>query len=212
MIAAQRSRLFARNRRVSQATETTTLFNFFEVPEGTGELFLLGWERAREIIDTRGGFQWTALHRSLQPQAEFRYVNVAEIRSVEAWQAAVMDPEFPRDLPGTAHPGLYEAIREDPILEGVEGVILINPFEVSDGGDEDFLAGWERAREFLRGQPGYLGTRLHRNVYSPAEFRYVNRGAFSTAEEFGRAISNPKFPGRAMPYKVHPMLYEIVRR
>jgi hypothetical protein len=88
-------------------------------------------------------------------------------------------------------------------------VILINPFEVSDGGDED--GGSAPVSSFVW-QPGYLGTRLHRNVYSPAEFRYVNRGAFSTAEEFGRAISNRKFPGRAMPYKAHPMLYEIVRR
>ncbi len=182
------------------------------MPEDADEPFLLGWEHARDIIDARGGFQWTALHRSLQPQAEFRYVNVAEIRSLEAWQMGVMDPGFPRDLPGAAHPGLYEAVREDPMPEGAEGVILINPFEVSDSDDEEFLAAWERARDFLREQPGYLGTRLHRNLYSPAEFRYVNRGAFATAEEFGQAISHPEFPGSAMPYKAHPMLYEIVRR
>lgn len=104
-----------------------TLFNFFEVPDGADEEFLAGWERAREVIDGKGGFRWTALHRSLQPQAEFRYVNVAEIESVEAWQAAVMDPAFPRDMPGTPHPGLYEPIREDPTAQEVEGVILINP-------------------------------------------------------------------------------------
>ncbi|MBV8956766.1 MAG: antibiotic biosynthesis monooxygenase [Solirubrobacterales bacterium] len=197
---------------MSQTTDGITLFNFFEVPEGADKQFVAGWARAREVIDARGGFRWTALHQSLQPQAEFRYVNVAEIASVEAWQAAVMDPEFPRELPGRPHPGLYELTREDPIGEEVESAILINPFEVAEGADDEFLSGWERARDFLREQPGYLGTRLHRNVYSPGEFRYVNRGAFSTAEEFGRAISDPEFPGRSMPYKAHPMLYQIVRR
>jgi heme oxygenase (mycobilin-producing) len=197
---------------VSQATESITLFNFFEVPEGADEQFVAGWERAREVIDAKGGFRWTALHRSLQPDAEFRYVNVAEIGSVKAWQAAVMDPDFPRDMPGTPHPGLYEPIREDLTEEEAESVILINPFEVADGADDEFLAGWERARGFLREQLGYLGTRLHRSIYSPVEFRYVNRGAFATAEEFGRAISDPEFPGWAMPYKAHPMLYDVVRR
>ncbi len=192
--------------------KSVTLFNFFEVPDGADEEFFAGWERAREVIDGKGGFRWTALHRSLQPQAEFRYVNVAEIESVDAWQAAVMDPAFPRDMPGIPHPGLYEPIREDPTADEVEGVILINPFEVTDDRDEEFLAGWERARDFLREQPGYLGTRLHRSIYSPVEFRYVNRGTFATAEAFGRAISDPAFPGSAMPYKAHPMLYEIVRR
>ena len=197
---------------MSKALKTVTLFNFFEVPDGADEEFFAGWARAREVIDGKDGFRWTALHRSLQPQAAFRYVNVAEIGSVEAWQAAVMDPEFPRDMPGTPHPGLYEPIREDPIREETEGVILINPFEVAEGKDDEFLAGWERARDFLREQPGYLGTHLHRSIYSPVEFRYVNRGMFATAEEFGRAVSDPGFPGRAMPYKAYPMLYEIVRR
>lgn len=192
--------------------KSVTLFNFFDVPDGADGEFLAGWERAREVIDGWGGFRWTALHRSLQPKAEFRYVNVAEIESVEAWQAAVMDPAFPRDMPGTPHPGLYEPIREDPTSEEAECVILINPFEVADEEDDGFLAGWERARDFLREQPGYLGTRLYRSIYSPVEFRYVNRGAFATAERFGRAISDPAFPGRAMPYKAHPMLYEVVRR
>jgi heme-degrading monooxygenase HmoA len=197
---------------VSPTTVTITLFNFFEVPEDADEQFVAGWERARDVIDARGGFRWTALHRSLQPQAQFRYVNVAEIRSVEAWQAAVMDPAFPHDLPGTPHPGLYEPIREDPTREETESVILINPFEVADGADDEFLVGWERARDFLREQPGYLATRLHRNLHSPAKFRFVNQGAFATGEEFGRAISNLEFPGSAMPYKAHPMLYKIVRR
>ena len=192
--------------------KSVTLFNFFDVPDGADGEFLAGWERAREVIDGWGGFRWTALHRSLQPQADFRYVNVAEIESVEAWQAAVMDPAFPRDMAGTPHPGVYEPIRADPTSEEAECVVLINPFVVADEEDDGFLAGWERARDFLREQPGYLGTRLYRGIYSPVEFRYVNRGAFATAERFGRAISDPAFPGRAMPYKAHPMLYEVVRR
>lgn len=37
-------------------------------------------------------------------------------------------------------------------------VILINAFEVPEGEDEVFLAGWERARAFLSTQEGYMWT------------------------------------------------------
>jgi hypothetical protein len=35
-------------------------------------------------------------------------------------------------------------------------VILINPFEVPEGKEEDALAFWEKATDFMRLQPGYI--------------------------------------------------------
>ena len=43
-------------------------------------------------------------------------------------------------------------------------VVLINAFEVPVGEDEAFLAGWDKARDFLRTQEGFLSTRLHRSI------------------------------------------------
>jgi heme oxygenase (mycobilin-producing) len=43
-------------------------------------------------------------------------------------------------------------------------VVLINPFEVPKGKDEEFLAEWEAAKAFMERQPGYVSTRLHRSL------------------------------------------------
>src|SRR5881628_131525 len=64
----------------------------------------------------------------------------------------------------------FRFVHDDGTPDGTEGVILINAFEVPDGEDEPFLAGWERAREALASERGYLGTRLHRSA-GPAAFR-----------------------------------------
>jgi heme-degrading monooxygenase HmoA len=55
-----------------------------------------------------------------------------------------------------------------------EPVVLINAFEVPEGEDDAFLRGWDRTREFLSTQDGYLSTRLHRSLAPGADFRFVN--------------------------------------
>ena len=91
------------------------------------------------------------LHRSLSPDAEVRFVNVAEWASPAAFQAATAQPDFPgSDMPFPAHPGLYQVVREDqPPAEDPGGVVLINAFEVPPDGDDAFLASWEAVREVL---------------------------------------------------------------
>ena len=41
-------------------------------------------------------------------------------------------------------------------------VVLINPFEVPKGREEEALAFWDRVAAFMRRQPGYIATRLHK--------------------------------------------------
>ena len=92
-------------------------------------------------------------------------------------------------------------------------VILINPFEIPEGTeDEDFLRGWERAAEFLRRQPGFLGSRLHRALAPDARFRFINGAEWASRQEFEAAVASAEFreiargagPGS-------PALYEVVR-
>jgi hypothetical protein len=53
--------------------------------------------------------------------------------------------------------------------------ILINPFELPDGAsDEDFLRGWERAADYMRQQPGFVSTRLHRALQPDVRFPFIN--------------------------------------
>ena len=90
---------------------TATLINCFEVAPEQDQRFLELWRQADDLLRSRGGYRTTRLHRALGPQARFRYVNVAELESVEAWQAAVSTPEFAaiaaRMSGFSPSPGLY---------------------------------------------------------------------------------------------------------
>ena len=91
--------------------------------------------------------------------------------------------------------------------------MLINAFEVPPDGDA-FLAAWEQTRRFLRGQPGYLATRLHRSLSPEADFRFVNIGRYTSPQTFQAAIGQPEFrqAAAAIQHRAHPGLYEVVRR
>jgi heme-degrading monooxygenase HmoA len=90
-------------------------------------------------------------------------------------------------------------------------VVLINLFEVPAGADEGFIAGWERARDFLQAQDGYRSTALHRSLGGDAEFRFVNVAEWTSPAAFRAATAQPDFPGRDMPVAAHPALYQVVR-
>ena len=91
-------------------------------------------------------------------------------------------------------------------------VILINAFEVPRGADEAFLHAWERARDCLRTQPGYVSTALHQSIAPQADFRFINVGQWASAAEFRAAVESRGFQqtGR-LPYPAHPALYRVVR-
>jgi heme-degrading monooxygenase HmoA len=106
--------------------------------------------------------------------------------------------------------GGYEIVREDGTPDTEGGCLLINPFAVPEGDEEPFLAAWERAREALAGQRGYLGTRLYRSA--GADFRFVNLARWSSPLMFFRASRRPEFQAaaKAVPYRSHPALYQPV--
>ena len=56
---------------------SVVLINVLEVPEGKDEEFLAGWEQGKAIMERQPGYISSALHRSLDPAAKFRYINVA---------------------------------------------------------------------------------------------------------------------------------------
>lgn len=92
-------------------------------------------------------------------------------------------------------------------------VVLINPFEVPEGKDEEFLAEWEAAKAFMERQPGYVSTRLHRSLDPHARFRFINVAEWEIAEHFQAALNHPDFIRlrEATPFPHFPAVYEVIR-
>jgi heme-degrading monooxygenase HmoA len=95
-----------------------------------------------------------------------------------------------------------------------EPLTLINAFEVPADEADRFIAAWEKARDYLAAQPGYVDTALHQAVGPEAEFQFVNIARWRSPEDFAAAIGSPGFRESAAGlagYRPHPGLYRVVR-
>ncbi len=70
-------------------------------------------------------------------------------------------------------------------------VVLINTFLVEPTEAEAFQAGWGKAAEVLRRQPGFVSTTLHRPVGTPR--LWVNYAVWESASTFAAALATPEF-------------------
>jgi heme-degrading monooxygenase HmoA len=91
-------------------------------------------------------------------------------------------------------------------------VILINPFEVPPASGADFLAGWSQAADYMRRQPGFAGSRLHRALSPDARFGFINVAEWESPQHFQAAVTSPEFGEltKGGPPS-QPSLYEVVR-
>ena len=91
-------------------------------------------------------------------------------------------------------------------------VVLINPFEVPQGvSDDDFLAGWQRAADYLRTQPGFVNTRLHRAMSSDARFRFVNVAEWESPAAFQAAVTSEGFRQLTGGAMGNAALYQVAK-
>jgi len=65
-----------------------TLINCFEVPAGREDEFFGLWRQVNTYMRGKKGYLEHKLHRSLRPDAPFRYVNVARWASMAEFEAA----------------------------------------------------------------------------------------------------------------------------
>ena len=72
-----------------------------------------------------------------------------------------------------------------------EPVVLINVFEVPAADAQQFVAAWEKTRDYLQRYPAHLETALHQALGSDADFQFVNVAHWHSAEEFTEAVSSP---------------------
>lgn len=69
-------------------------------------------------------------------------------------------------------------------------VVLINTFEVPKGKEAEALAMWQKAREYLKTQDGYLTTELHQNLDPNGKFHFINVARWRSADDFKKATAN----------------------
>lgn len=91
-----------------------------------------------------------------------------------------------------------------------ERVVLINAFEVPAAEDDAFVRGWERARDFLRTQAGYLSSQLHRSISPAADFRFVNVALWESEEAFRLGTVKPEFSSAPVQYHFHASIYRVI--
>ena len=93
-------------------------------------------------------------------------------------------------------------------------VTLINVFEVPAGKEDAVIAAWEKARDFLRQEPGYVSTALHQAIAPDARFALINVAVWESAEAFRQATARmqaaevfPEIEG----LRFTPALYRVIR-
>jgi heme-degrading monooxygenase HmoA len=95
-----------------------------------------------------------------------------------------------------------------------EAFVLINTLEVQPADDDEFVANWEVAREYLQEQPGYIDTALHQAVSPNAEFRSVNIAHWASPQHFQEAVQSEGFESpteKLERFKSHPGLYRVLK-
>ena len=91
-------------------------------------------------------------------------------------------------------------------------VVLVNLFTV-DANDEDSLAAaWKEDALWMKSQPGYISTQLHRAVGESC--MYLNYAIWDSVADFRAAFTNPEFQNALSHYPssavTAPHLFEKV--
>ena len=77
-------------------------------------------------------------------------------------------------------------------------VVLINQFNVAPEDTERFLQVWADDAAFMKQQPGFISTQLHRAIgESPT---YLNYAVWESTRDFRAAFSHPEFKTKLSTY------------
>jgi heme-degrading monooxygenase HmoA len=77
-------------------------------------------------------------------------------------------------------------------------IVLINRFSVAPEDTEKFIEVWADDAAFMKRQPGFISTQLHRGTAGSATF--LNVAVWESARALGQAFSSPEFQQRAARY------------
>jgi heme-degrading monooxygenase HmoA len=70
-------------------------------------------------------------------------------------------------------------------------VVLVNVFTLDKADEQTFLQAWQDDADFMKRQPGFISTQLHRAIgESPT---YLNYAVWESTADFRAAFMHPKF-------------------
>ncbi|EJK81085.1 antibiotic biosynthesis monooxygenase [Agrobacterium sp. SHOUNA12C] len=94
-----------------------------------------------------------------------------------------MDPSFPI---------------ERQVAVDAAPVILVNVFTLDKQDEQIFLKAWQDDATFMKRQPGFISTQLHRAIgESPTYFNYA---VWETMADFRAAFTHPQFREKLLTY------------
>ena len=77
-------------------------------------------------------------------------------------------------------------------------VVLVNIFTLDKADEQAFLKAWQDDAVFMKEQPGFISTQLHRAIgESPT---YLNYAVWESNAHFRAAFSNPGFRAKLATY------------
>ncbi len=77
-------------------------------------------------------------------------------------------------------------------------VVLVNVFTVDKAEEQAFLRAWQADADFMKRQPGFISTQLHRAIGdSPT---YLNYAVWESTADFRAAFTHPEFLAHLSAY------------
>ena len=87
---------------------------------------------------------------------------------------------------------------QEQLGESVAPVTLINLFTVDPADVGALLEAWEHDANWMKKQPGYISTQLHRGIGGSCVF--LNYAVWESVAHFRAAFSDPEFLGALAAY------------
>jgi len=77
-------------------------------------------------------------------------------------------------------------------------VVLVNVFTLDKADEQIFLQAWQDDAQFMKRQPGFISTQLHRAIgESPTYFNYA---VWESTADFRSAFMHPEFRAKMSAY------------
>lgn len=77
-------------------------------------------------------------------------------------------------------------------------VVLVNVFTLDEADEQNFLQVWQDDAAFMKQQPGFIATQLHRAIgESPT---YLNYAVWESTAHFRAAFTHPEFRSKISAY------------